>query len=484
MARLSPPQRRVLLQAYFVQAKINWGHIALAHLMNEGHVQRVLSVNFDSVLARACGLLGLYPAIYDFGAAPVANVKAMAEPAIIHLHGQSFGFVQLNSEQETREHAAKLVHVVRDSVQGRPLVVIGYSGQSDGVMEALCGCYDDNTNLYWVDLAEAPTTSVNAFFADKVYASFVGGADGDRFLVTLAQAIAKQRVVGGNWTPRVFHDPLQHLIDEMAPVAEFPVGRGDQSDDVLSAWRKDVARLRDDQKDAFRLTREAEAAAIQGEAELAVVQAEKANKAGAADTVLNGRRYWEGIAKGNELMDDARASSGAEKSRRLAEAEQVFGQIVTLIPRPHEAFYFWAVGLDGLSGDAVTNEQRSYLKHACDKYESAVHFRPDHPSALDGWGGALLALARQEPEPEKARLLSMARMKLMEADSVSAGSSAYNLACVDALSGRHEAAQVHLQYLHVVGRLPGRAQLESDPDLEPIRELPWFNELLSLSDRG
>ena len=70
MSALSPNERRDLIKPYIDNAKINWGHIALAAMMESGVIDTALTVNFDNLLARACGLLGLYPATYDFGAAP------------------------------------------------------------------------------------------------------------------------------------------------------------------------------------------------------------------------------------------------------------------------------------------------------------------------------------------------------------------------------------------------------------------------------
>jgi len=88
MKLLSPNERRDLLAPYLTKARINWAHIALAQFMKEQFIERALTVNFDNLLARACGLLSLYPAIYDFGSAPTAEVSLIVSPAILHLHGQ------------------------------------------------------------------------------------------------------------------------------------------------------------------------------------------------------------------------------------------------------------------------------------------------------------------------------------------------------------------------------------------------------------
>src|SRR5262245_21050068 len=54
MALLSINERRDLIKPYLEKAKVNWGHIALAQMVAEGFIARVLTVNFDLVLENAC----------------------------------------------------------------------------------------------------------------------------------------------------------------------------------------------------------------------------------------------------------------------------------------------------------------------------------------------------------------------------------------------------------------------------------------------
>jgi len=83
-------------------AGINWGQIALALMLQNKHVARVLTFNFDLVLERAAALIGLHLPVYDFGAAPAGatDILRVSNQAIIHLHGQSNGLVLLNTAEE------------------------------------------------------------------------------------------------------------------------------------------------------------------------------------------------------------------------------------------------------------------------------------------------------------------------------------------------------------------------------------------------
>ena len=88
------------LGAYVQAARINWGHICIAALMKEGYVDRILTVNFDPLIARACALLGEYPAVYDFAASQHFKPDFVSDKAVFHLHGQMSGFVLLNTDAE------------------------------------------------------------------------------------------------------------------------------------------------------------------------------------------------------------------------------------------------------------------------------------------------------------------------------------------------------------------------------------------------
>ena len=83
-----------------LQDQLGGDRIGAAHF--EGYVDRVLTLNFDLVLENACGLLALQPAVYDFGVAPADDPGLIVSPAIVHLHGQSYGLVRLNTDEETR----------------------------------------------------------------------------------------------------------------------------------------------------------------------------------------------------------------------------------------------------------------------------------------------------------------------------------------------------------------------------------------------
>ena len=154
MGALALGERKDLLDPYLRTAKIKSAHIALASLIQRKFVRRVLTFNFDSVLARACGLLSRHPAIYEFGVSPSDRMDYLADPCIVHLHGQGYGPIMLNSEEETRTHASRLRPLIDDTFAKFPLVVVGYSGEADKVFGQIAAAYGGKYRLYWLGFDE------------------------------------------------------------------------------------------------------------------------------------------------------------------------------------------------------------------------------------------------------------------------------------------------------------------------------------------
>ena len=88
MGELLPGERHDLIVKYIDEAKINWAHMCIGLLIHKGYVDRVLTVNFDPLVARACALLGEFPAIYDFAASKHFNSDRIPDKAVFHLHGK------------------------------------------------------------------------------------------------------------------------------------------------------------------------------------------------------------------------------------------------------------------------------------------------------------------------------------------------------------------------------------------------------------
>ncbi|MNF62495.1 NAD-dependent protein deacetylase [compost metagenome] len=216
MAQIGRDDRRRFLKSYIDEAKINWAHIALACLLREGYIGRVLTFNFDNLLARSCGLLGLYPATYDFTAANLNLYHLIDNPAIVHLHGQSHGFAQLNSDKETAEHAAQLSQFLCATLNESPVLFIGYSGQADAFFPQIKNHFSGQHRLFWVDMQEQAPTHISDSILKTSLAYYMCCANGaDSFLIELAQQL-------DCFPPMIITDPYAHLLEELDAVTDYP----------------------------------------------------------------------------------------------------------------------------------------------------------------------------------------------------------------------------------------------------------------------
>jgi len=135
--------RRAYLDAKLSGAKPSYGHIALASLMKSGHTRIVWTTNFDPLVADACAKVfdgtGALTSL-ALGIGPAIALQAMADsrwPIEVKLHGD-FRWRQLkNTTDELRHQDKELGTVLVDSCRRAGLVVCGYSGRDDSVMDVL-----------------------------------------------------------------------------------------------------------------------------------------------------------------------------------------------------------------------------------------------------------------------------------------------------------------------------------------------------------
>lgn len=225
MSVLDKDERRRLLKPHIIDNKnINWAHIALACLMESGYVQRVLTFNFDSILSRACNLLGLHPSIYDFATANPHLYHLINDPSIVHLHGQGTGFIQLNTKEETQDHTEKLGDFIAATLNSNPSLFIGYSGNADEFFPLLEKKYSEQHRLIWTGrkekIEDIEAESVKEFLKqNNNLTHYIGNVDADHFLVQLAKEL-------DCFPPELFSNPYKFLNQQLENVQEYPLGDG------------------------------------------------------------------------------------------------------------------------------------------------------------------------------------------------------------------------------------------------------------------
>jgi Tfp pilus assembly protein PilF len=406
MALLTVNERRDLIRPYLTTAKINWGTIALAQLILEGFVERVLTLNFDLVLENACLLLGLQPAVYDFGIAPAGDPTKIVSPAIVHLHGQSYGLVLLNTDDETHKHRKKLRPTLLHSLSVAPLVVIGYSGSADGISRTLLKEFKGNEPLYWAGYADELGSHLRGFLK-KEHFHFVAGADFDRFMIELAKSLEC-------WPPRLFADPIGHLLDglieKLNPLVSYPIADSDGAIDIMHGFKRDLELLRrKDQEQrrtasllTFYMKSDFEHAAMlcwPFPAEPAVSDEER--------EIIN----LSFIGWGSQLSEQAKKATAAEAERLFATAAEKFETALAIKPNTYEALHSWSNMLRDQAVGATGKEASRLFAAADGRYAETLAIKPASDDALNNWGNLLLEWAKRISGEEASRLFAAAEDK-------------------------------------------------------------------------
>jgi NAD-dependent SIR2 family protein deacetylase len=157
--------RRIYLDAKMAGAKPSYGHLALATLMRGQLTRLVWTTNFDPLVADACAK------VYDATGplttvaldAPDLAAQCIADgrwPVEVKLHGDFRSRRLKNTGDELRQQDARLRRVLVDSCRRFGLVVAGYSGRDDSVMDALEEAVERSgafpAGLFWLHRGDDP----------------------------------------------------------------------------------------------------------------------------------------------------------------------------------------------------------------------------------------------------------------------------------------------------------------------------------------
>jgi hypothetical protein len=201
MDQLFPGERRDLIHNFVERAEINPAHNAIALLMGNGFVDRVLTTNFDPLVLRACANINFFPAVYDFAVSQIFNPGEIFGEAIFHLHGQHSGFILLNTKEEVHKNKEKMAPIFKNAGSGRTWLVVGYSGENDPIFELLTEVDDYRYGLFWVGFRNEPPSDqvLNELLISGKHACYVEGYNADEFFTALTNKLNLMPMVRG-WT--------------------------------------------------------------------------------------------------------------------------------------------------------------------------------------------------------------------------------------------------------------------------------------------
>ncbi|AZN64505.1 hypothetical protein CFH90_10860 [Acinetobacter johnsonii] len=448
MSALDKDERRRLLKPHIIDnKKINWAHVALACLMQSGYIERVLTFNFDSILSRACNMLGLHPSIYDFATANPHLYHLINDPSIVHLHGQGTGFVQLNTKDETEKHTAKLGEFIAATLNSNPSLFIGYSGNADAFFPLLEEKYSEQHRLIWTgtktNIDNIESDSVKNFLKkNNNLTHYIGNIYADEFLIQLAKELEC-------FPPELFSNPYRFLDQQLENIQPYPLGDGLDILENLTGYLKE--------------------------------QAEKPLINSLFTAFIHKYPTKEST---NDLSDEAidDVMWAYDKQARLLHDNNKFDEACTLYqnaeminPNHSGCLFNHAITIQIQAKKRTDNEE--LLKKAIELYQKCLKLdNNDTHSVLNNLSNALLDYAQLKQDND---LFDQA-FEIMQEGLKLNSKHTYNLACYYSLTDQSDQCRVNLLHALQCDTLPQDPyrHLSEDKDLDNVRDEQWFIELL------
>jgi Flp pilus assembly protein TadD/NAD-dependent SIR2 family protein deacetylase len=141
--------RQFYIEQMIEGKKPSFGYVVLANLIARNYINTVFTTNFDDLVYNACSIFtDIRPVVYAYGTM-VADLRITnTRPKILKLHGDYLYSKLKNSNHELARQDPNMSRYVPNLLNEYGLVVIGYSGCDNSVMELLRKFPPDN-DLYW-----------------------------------------------------------------------------------------------------------------------------------------------------------------------------------------------------------------------------------------------------------------------------------------------------------------------------------------------
>jgi tetratricopeptide (TPR) repeat protein len=393
MAELDPGPQRDLIRGYIDNAKLNWAHVGIGSLVAEGYVDRILTTNFDPLIAQGCAVFNAYPAVYDLTMSAIKRFEDLPDKAVFHLHGQRNGFSLLNAQTELEEHKSNVKPLFDHAREGRIWIVCGYSGGNDPLFDLIKQCQRYEYALYWIGRDKEPPRHVQDLIGDQdqTRCHYVQADGADEFFLRLTNEL-------GHFPPAFMNDPLSHMGNLLGRFTEFPLGATNEKLDLLGDAKKRIAAYK------AQLTIKTEKSIVQETVEVLASgsKMESLNKE-KSDTLPPRIAALVAFYEGNAFFKDA-DSNPQEATQLLKMASEKYADAVKTAPNMHEAFSNWGSALVELAQQSNDDDAHQLWQQAFDKFRAAIKISPDDNKVFVSWGSALDNYA-QCSEGNKAREL-------------------------------------------------------------------------------
>lgn len=438
MSEIAPADRDGIINELIQREKINWTHLVIAHLIKNKYFGRVLTVNFDRLALKSAAFLNIFPSIYDRTAIKLAfeqNVISEQEGAIFYLHGQGQAMPLTHRHEDSERHTGELSDFLRDSLQRGPVIVVGYSGQSDPVFKLFLRQQSFRHGLYWVSYEEAIHDHIQELMSIDG-ATFLSGHDSDRFFISLSQHL-------NCFPPEPIADPLNFISEIFNEISPFP------NASESSEARVNIGEIEKDYVDPLSIARKIISDSI---SENPKIEYSKIELAFMHNYMLGDHQA--AIITAELIPDEMRSE---ELKAKLA--EMFMERAISALAYADESL---GVEMEFIESDA---DKALTLHPSVEIKNDYLHVKMTAANLLEG-------------KDRKDKLLEL---QDVTHDIEKNGKNLYNVACMHSQMGRSDKCLRALKHVIESGHYTNgqiREGLLKDKDLDFARSQPWFEDLV------
>ncbi len=479
--------------------KINWSHLLLAALVEKDYVNRILTTNFDPLIVEAMAITGQPIRTYDLNTTGKYHPGTLDPASVIYLHGQMHSLFLANSKDEMERVRCLYPAVLQEAVQNSLMIVVGYSGDCDPVLESLEALPNFPLGIWWSHYSRSSSPPGDGF--ERLFRKhgsdchLCEGEDSDTFM---RKVVLDGMKLG---LPDEVLTPITATRISLERITPFPTKGGPESDPVdraLEYLRRAEAMTADSSKLSLALsptgTTSAERSkeAVTGSSDLAELS--RAVRIAMAVSAGDWKTF-------DELQRDIRVGPASPLSQAVGDGLLVLASVNLHSKLPdlalahldeaerHGVSQAMSDWLPTLRGDALAEQAKlkggspeadRLFGEAGAKYQEALRIKPDLHEALNNWGNALLEQAKLKGATSEAdRLFGEAGAKYQEVLWIKPSDSVahFNLACIAALVGDVRGCAEALTRWIQHEPNPTRARLDAEKDFDRVRETPEFQAI-------
>lgn len=174
----------------------------------------------------------------------------------------------------------------------------------------------------------------------------------------------------------------------------------------------------------------------------------------------------------------ARSAEGNAADLLYKGAYHDYAEVLVGDPLRSDALYHWGFALLHHAKTKTDIEAFKLFEEAIAKFSFCLLLNPSYLGAAINGGVACMDLARLIAVDSDDELYEQARRYFEKANAIQAGSASYNLACIYGLRNEEQACLQALEDARNKASLPDAEEIMNDPDLDNVKEQPWFIEFI------